>query len=341
MTSKRTQTFMLRITTALLTVIQATTFLIAASPGPNTVLPYRLLLVASEGLYVVERDGTCSWSYNVPPMDGVGAGVFDDLVYDGQALPDGRFLYATHRYLREIDRQGETVWEYRVTGSSEVKSFVLRPDGSVAVLHSGEQAIFELERGTGKVLRRIPLPAAGSNHTRYNYLRRTPADTYLVALRAENRFVEVDRNGDITKAYAVPDLPAEAQRLTDGSLLCSGRFGVIRLNADGQKTWSLVAADVRESLQLLLPCGVVPLDNGRLLVVNSDWHYQTEGANRAALFIVDQDKHVEWTLDIDTFEPWKRSEIDPHSGFTEHRCMVVQVLPETEESHKPHKATAE
>lgn len=331
MKSYRRRVFWLQMTAVFLSAIVAAVTLSAeSSTNSRSVLPYRMLLVASEGLYVMERDGRCSWSYNVPPMNGIGAGEFDDLIYDGRVSPDGHLLYATHRYLREIDREGETVWEYRVTGSSEVKSFVLRPNGHVAVLHSGEQAILELERGTGQVLKRIPLPAKGSNHTRYNLLRLTPTDTYLVALRAEQRFVEVDRNGKVLESFSVPSLTVEAQRLSDGSMLCSGRFGVIRFDAAGQEIWSLAAEDVKDSLPMLLPCGVVPLTNGRMLVVNSDWHYKKKDANRVPLFIVDQNKRVEWMLDKAAFGPWKRSETDPHSGLKEHRCMVVQILQESE-----------
>lgn len=76
------------------------------------------------------------------------------------------------------------------------------------------------------------------------------------------------------------------------------------------------------------PGGGLPLEGGRLLVANSGWHYKNRGENRVPLFIVGEDKRVEWTLDISTFEPWKRSETDPRSQLREHRCMVVQVLPE-------------
>lgn len=326
-TRKHGPRMIIMILMILMTVLTASILYAEKASQPEFILPHRLLLVASEGLYVMERDGSCSWSYNVPPLNGIGAGVFDDLVYDGRALSDGHFLFATHRYLREIDQQGKTVWEYRVTGTSEVKSFVLRPDGSVAVLNSGEQAILELERGTGQILKKIPLPAKGTNHTRYNLLRLTPADTYLVALRAETRFVEVDRDGDIQNSYSVPSLTVEAQRLSDGSTLCSGRFGITRFGPDGKKAWSLNAEDVKDSFPMLLPCGFVPLDKGRLLVVNSDWHYSVPDSNRVPLFIVDETKRVEWMLDAKVFEPWKRSEIDPRSRLKEHRSIVVQILP--------------
>ncbi len=294
----------------------------------KTVLPYRMLLVASEGLYVVERDGSCSWSYNVPRINGRSSVEFDDLVYDAQALPDGHFLYAAHRYVRELDHDGKTLWEYRVTGAHEVKSFVLRPDGRVAAPHSGEQAILELERGTGREMKRIPVPATGSYHTRYNMLRLTSQDTYLLVLVAERRFVEVDRSGKILRSFPVPGLPTVARSLPDGSILISGQFGIKRFGSDGVEQWSFDQSDIRDRFKLIYAYGTIPLERGRLLVVNSDWHYTEPGANRVPLFIVGKDKRIEWTLDVKDFGPWKKSETEPRSGMKEHRLMMVQVLPD-------------
>ena len=100
-------------------------------------------------------------------------------------LPTNCARPPAHRYVREIDREKRAVWEYRVQGTTDVKTCVPLPDGNVAVLNSQEQAILELESGTGKVLCRIAVPAKGSDHTRYNLLRRASNGNYLVALRDE------------------------------------------------------------------------------------------------------------------------------------------------------------
>ncbi len=60
------------------------------------------------------RTGKPSWSYLPTPYKGQGWVQYDDLIYDGWALPNGHFLYATHRYVREVDRDKRTIWEYRV-----------------------------------------------------------------------------------------------------------------------------------------------------------------------------------------------------------------------------------
>ena len=286
----------------------------------------RFLLVASEGLYIVESDGRCSWSYTVPPLDGQSPGEFDHLIYDGWALANGNVLFGTHRYVREIDRQEQTVWEYRVQGKNKVKTCLPLPNGRVAVLNSQEQAILELESGTGQVLHRIPVPAEGTLHTRYNLLRRTPEGNYLVALRAEERFVEVDPNGQILRSLPVPSLPALAQTLSDGTTLCSGRFGLIRFDANGKKVWSFTPEDAAPHFPLLIAVGTVELSGGRLLVVNSDWHYLEPGENRVQLFITDSSKNISWTLPVTAFDGWKRGEVEPKTGLLEHRAGVVQLL---------------
>jgi len=309
-----------------MTVALCTARGVAEQPATSAAPIGRFLLVASEGLYVVESDGKPSWSFNPPAYKGQGLVKYDDLVYDGCQLPDGHFLYAAHRYAREIDREKKTVWEYRVTGTTEVKTMIALPDGNVAVLNSGEQAILELQRGSGKVLRRISLPAKGSDHTRYNLLRRTPAGNYLAALRDEKRFVEVTREGAILHSFPVNDLPVMAERLADGSTLCSGRFGFKKFDANEAETWSYSAADAAPQFPLLIAAGFLQLPNQSLLVVNSDWHYKKQGDNRVQLFALTADKKVFWTLPATAFKDWKPGEIDPSSKLTEHRCMVIQAL---------------
>lgn len=295
--------------------------LFAGSPAPLG----RFLLVASEGLYVVEPDGKPSWTYHPEPYRGQGWVAYDDLIYDGWALPNGRFLYATHRYVREVDRDKRTVWEYRVKGKTEVKTCVPLPNGRVAVLNSEEQAILELESGTGKVLHRIALPAEGNDHTRYNSMRRTPDGNYLVALRKEERFVEVTRKGEIVRSFAVSGLPIVAQRLEDGSTLASGGFGVVRFDRAGTKTWTFTKAD--SSFPLIYASGATQLSGGRILVANSDWHYANKGDNRVQVFVVDQAKKVSFTIESAAFDGWKKGEVEPRTGFTEHRVCLVQPLP--------------
>lgn len=287
----------------------------------------RYLLVASEGLYVVEPDGSCSWSYNPEPYKGQGWVAYDDLVYDGWALPNHRFLIATHRYVREVDQDKKILWEYRVQGTTEVKACVPLPNGRVAVLNSQEQAILELESGSGKVLGRIPVPAKGTDHTRYNALRATSDGHYLVALRAEKRFIEVSREGQELSSFPVPGLPVMAQRLSSGETICTGEFGLIRFDASGKNVWSFTRENAAPHFPLIYAAGVLELRGGRLLVANSDWHYKDKDQNHVQAFVINSRKELEWTLPASAFGMWKRSETEPRTGFVEHRVCLIQPLP--------------
>ena len=119
---------------------------------------------------------------------------------------------------------------------------------------------------------------------------------------------------------------ALAQTLSDGSTLCSGRFGLIKFDANGKKTWSFSPEDAAPHFPLLIAVGTVELFDGRLLVVNSDWHYQEPNENRVQLFITDSSKNISWTLPVTAFEGWKRGEIEPKTGLLEHRAGVIQLL---------------
>ncbi|MEO8130554.1 MAG: hypothetical protein ABI822_25865, partial [Bryobacteraceae bacterium] len=226
-----------------------------------------------------------------------------------------------------INRAKETVWEYRLQAPAEVKSGVPLANGRIAVLNSQEQAILELERGSGKVLRRIPVPAKGTDHTRYMLLRSTPQGTYLVALREEQRIVEVSPSGEILHSFVLPSMPVMAQRLSDGSTLATGRFGLMKLDPSWKNVWSFNASDASPDFSLLIGWGVTELPDHRLVVGNSDWHLARKDDNRVQFFAIDSAKNISWTLPATAFQKWKRSELEPRTGFIEHRSIVMQPLP--------------
>jgi len=284
----------------------------------------RFLLVSSDGLYVVEPDGSSSWSHRPAAVPADATTAYDEMIYDGWPIANKRFLFATHRYARMIDSGGRALWEYRAKSGGEVKSVVPLTEGRVALTDSSEQAILEIECASGRVFRRIPIAAAGNAHTRYNLLRRTPSGHYLVALREEKRVVEVDDAGTII--LDLPGAATVAERLADGSTLVSG-FGLRRFDPAGREIWSFLAEDAAPHFTPLIGAGFAVLPDGRVLATNSDWHYQTAGANAVQLYVVAQDKSVSWVFPVSGFQGWKEGVLEPKTGFIEHRCMMVRLMP--------------
>ena len=74
------------------------------------------------------------------------------------------------------------------------------------------------------------------------------------------------------------------------------------------------------------PGGGLPLEDRRLLPVNSDWRYKKRCENRVPLYTAGSEQRVECTPDVTTFEPGKRSDTRPRSQFKEQRCIEVRVL---------------
>lgn len=305
---------------------------IPAKPAPVVGNPWpspmgRFFLISAEGLYVVEPDGTASWSYHPAGSAKQFHGSEDDLICDGWALPNHHYLFSTLRYVREVDAAKGTVWEYRLAAPAEVKSGVPLPNGNVAALDSREQAILEIEAGTGRVLYRTPVPAKGNDHSRYMLLRRTPEGTYIVALREEQRFVEVDRDGSLLRSLPVSRMPVMAQRLADGSTLGTGYFGMIRLDAQWKETWAYRAEDAAPGFALQLPWGVTELSDHRLLVANSDWHLKAKDGNRVQFFALDAAKRISWTMPSAAYSKWNGNAGEPSEGIVEYHSVLMQPLP--------------
>src|SRR5260370_2909494 len=103
-------------------------------------------------------------------------------------------------------------------------------------------------------------------------MRGTPEGTYLVALRNEQRLVEVNPSGEMLHLFSTPDMPVMAQRLADGSTIGSGRFGLVKLDGAWKNTWSFTSGDAAPYFPLLITWGITELPDHRLVGANSAWH---------------------------------------------------------------------
>jgi HEAT repeat protein len=192
---------------------------------------------------------------------------------DAQLLPNGNVLVAENngRMVREFNRQGHKVWEKIINGNpvscqrlangntfiacyysvmeldkggNEVfnhnrgfNSYIfsarkLRNGNIVAMTSMG--TIVEIESKTGRDLHSIPVQSLG-NWCSVEELRN---GRYLVALMAQNKVVEIDRNGKETRAFNVVGAHT-ATRLPNGHTLVAGmnnRF-VAEFNSGGKEVW--------------------------------------------------------------------------------------------------------
>ena len=296
----------------------------------SSVLPGSVLLASAEGVSVFDREGAMTFGqFSTTLVDGKpGALGWSDMIYDGWKLTSGNYLCSSHHFVREMAPDGKTVWEFRVKAPVELKTCVPLPNGDVMTVDADAMELVQLTDKGQRIARRIPVPTdkKASPHNRYNLLRRTDAGTFLLALRTEKAFVEVDESGKELWRHAVPDLPVVAERLENGNTLMSWRGGMIEATPKHEVVWELKTADITE-FPVIIFGGFHRFENGNTVIANSDWHYKAAGDNRVQVFEVNRDKRVVCKLGFDAFTGKKPGSLDTHSGLVEQRIIGMHWLP--------------
>lgn len=302
------------------------------------VAPGSVLVASCEGLSAWDRDGRRTFArFFVPeePPAGAQASVvaWADMVYDGWRLPSGNHLCSAHEWVRELAPDGTIVWEYRVQPPCELKTCVPLPNGDVMTVDAERMELIQLTDRGRRIARRIPVPTdpQAGIHVRYNLLRRTPAGTFLLALRAEQAFIEIDDSGREVWRQAVPGMPCVAERLPGGTTLMAWRGGgpassggLIEVDPRGAVVWKLDVGEV-EGFHGWFG-GFHRFENGNTLVANSDWHYHEPRETAVQLVEVTRDKRVVWKLGVEKFAGGKPGSLEPGTGLVEQRIIGIQWL---------------
>jgi len=306
-----------------------------AEPG---VAPGSVLVASCEGLSAWDRDGNRTFArFFVPDVPPAGAKAsvvaWAEMVYDGWRLPSGNYLCSAHEWVRELAPDGTIVWEYRVQAPCELKTCVPLPDGDVMTVDAERMELIQLADRGRRIARRIPVPTdpQAGIHVRYNLLRCTPAGTFLLALRAEQAFIEVDDSGREVWRQAVPGMPCVAERLPAGATLMAWRGGgptasggLIEVDPLGAVVWKLDVGEV-EGFHGWFG-GFHRFENGNTLVANSDWHYHEPHETAVQLVEVTRDKRVVWKLGVEAFTGKKPGSLEPSTGLVEQRIIGIQWL---------------
>jgi len=288
-----------------------------------------VLLASADGVSVFDREGAMTFGrFTTTLKDGKpGALEWSDMIYDGCKLPSGNYLCSSHHFVRELAPDGKTLWEFRVQAPVELKTCAPLPNGDVMTVDAEQMELVQLTDQGRRIARRIPVPTdkKATPHNRYNLLRRTAVGTFLLALRAEKAFIEVDDTGKELWRHPVPDLPVVAERLSNGNTLMSWRGGLIEAAPNHEIGWDIKTADLTE-FPVIIFGGFYRFPNGNTLIANSDWHYKTAGENRVQVFEVTRDKKVVWKLGLDAFAGRKPGSLEPKTGHVEHRLIGLQWL---------------
>lgn len=269
---------------------------------------HRVLLHGGGRLAIIETDGAVSWQ-----MKWGG-------IHDIHVLKNGNIL--THQGkagVAEINpKTKEVVWSYdssKRNGNAgrrvEVHALERLENGHTMIAESGAGRIIEVD-AHGTIHREIKLELDHPDaHSDTRLVRRTPADTYLVAHEADGKVREYDRqSGNVVWEYEVPMFDKEAKgghgpeafgnrlfsaiRLENGNTLIGSGNGhsVLEVTPDKQIVWELHQDDL-PNIRLAWVTTLEVLRNGNLVIGNCH-----AGPGQPLLVEVDRKTNaVIWSLD--------------------------------------------
>jgi len=237
-------------------------------------------------------------------------------IHDLQVLENGNILFQeSWTRLVEIDpRTKDLVWSYDAQKFNrespeervEIHAFRQLRGGLTMIAESGPARILEVDRA-GEIRITVPLTVENPHHHHDTRLvRKTPANTYLVAHEADGAVREYDSQGKLIWSFDVPLFEREragghgleawgnqvfaAERLTNGNTLIATGNGhsVLEVTPAKDVVWHLKQNDI-EGVRLAWVTTLQELRNGNLVIGNCH-----AGPEQPQLIEITRDKKLVW-----------------------------------------------
>ena len=261
----------------------------------------------------IVKDGQVAWSY----QDQLKRGEISDAVL----MSDGHILVAHQYGVAEVDKDGQTLWQYAAPEGTEIHTAQPIGRSHVVFVQNGKPAkCVVMEIPQCRIVRefQVPYNEKGSVHGQFRNARLSSRGTLLIANMAMgciHEFTsdgkEVDRwsgNGGAGSAQKQGMLPWSVQEIAKtGHLLITGRKGLIQeINRQGQTVWQM---DVTK-YGITQPQKTVRLKDGGHIVNNwyNEWNKTPMDTAHAPVQAIEVDKNgnVVWQLCS-----WKDPDLGP------------------------------
>lgn len=223
---------------------------------------------------------------------------------DGYVLPGGNVLVAWADEVRELTRDGRTVFHYRKSAdNAEIGTAERLDDGRTLIAELGRAPrLLEVESDGTTIAVELPLrPETDNAHMQTRMARKLPGGTYLVPHLLAFAVKEYAADGTILKEFPtdleelggrkVENWPFTAIRLANGRTLVNLTHGdkTVELDADGAVVWKVSNEDFPAERPFADPCGGQRLPNGNTVIAS----YASRKPIK--IFEVTPDKKIVWT----------------------------------------------
>lgn len=222
---------------------------------------------------------------------------------DGFVLPNGNVLIAWADEVRELTRDHQTVFHYRLSAlNKEIGTAERLENGRTLITELGPRPRLLEVAADGAIAVEVALaPETDNAHMQTRMARKLPSGGYLVPHLLAFAVKEYAPTGAVARTLRT-DLeelggrPAEnwpftAIRLEDGRTLVNLTHGnkTVEFDRDGRVVWQVSNADFPQERPFDDPCGAQRLPNGNTVIAS---YHATGDAVKA--FEVTRDKRIVW-----------------------------------------------
>jgi hypothetical protein len=276
------------------------------------------------------RGGKVVWTYQIPRKDEFNGqeSEFSDM----HRLSNGDIVFAYKTGWRKIDRDGNTIYDYRCPKLTDTNGNVrldlkgnpywtechsAQPigDDKVLFMRNGTPAkLFLYNIKTGQIEMEHTMDTKNPNdvrvHAQFRNVRMTKAGTYLIAHLDLGKVVEYDKDWNVIWSTTNASSVWQAVRLPNGNTMISGNqhAWVREMNPAGDIVWEVKNGDL-PGIRINSVHECQRLANGDTVICN--W---TAGVNKTnwpkivQLIEVTPDKKVVWAINS-----WKNPDLGPAS----------------------------
>ena len=221
---------------------------------------------------------------------------------DGFVLKSGNVLVSIGNVAKEITREGEIVWSYKLSkGNKELGSSVRLDNGNTLIVERGVKPQLLEVRKDGSVAVTVPLkPDTQNGHMQTRMARKLPNGNYIVPHLLAFAVKEYKPDGTVVRTIRTDleelggrkarNWPFTAIQLKGGNLLVNLTNGnkTVEFDPSGKVAWRVDNSHVDGRFSD--PCGGQRLANGNTLICS----YGQRKGDMPKLFEVTRDKKVVW-----------------------------------------------
>ena len=239
---------------------------------------------------IVDKEtGVIEWKHSLDAGDECN---------DIEVTPEGHVLYAYSKGAKLINRNHETIWDYKAKENEEIHTATRLKEGGymIGVCSDPTARIVELD-SDGKQVKEIPfLTLIFDVHNQFRQVTKTDKGLYLVPLIEKRKVLQISPEGRNSGSIFVGYDLFSVKPLENNNVLVScgrdGRFIEIKPTAQHRDS-TIVTTEIKGG-SLLYVAEIFLYENGNKLIANSNMY--SNDKSQPLLIEIDKNNEIIWRL---------------------------------------------